>query len=136
MANVIVTGHGGYATAMQRSLAMLVGELEGFSFVDFNEQDSVEMLQLRLDNVLAGFAPDAQVLFVCDVAGGSPFRTAAVLCMEHPGWAVVAGINTSAYSEIAFNTELSALEMGRLAREVTRETLLLYPDDLPAEPAP
>lgn len=29
MANVIVTGHGGYATAMQRSLAMLVGELEG-----------------------------------------------------------------------------------------------------------
>lgn len=37
MSKVIVTGHGGYATAMRRNLAMLVGELEGFYFVDFNE---------------------------------------------------------------------------------------------------
>ena len=45
MSKVIVTGHGGYATAMRRNLAMLVGELEGFYFVDFNEEDSLDILQ-------------------------------------------------------------------------------------------
>lgn len=43
MSKVIVTGHGGYATRHAcRNLAMLVGELEGFYFVDFNEEDSLD----------------------------------------------------------------------------------------------
>ena len=119
MSKVIVTGHGGYATAMRRNLAMLVGELEGFYFVDFNEED--------LDQVLAQFSPEEEVLFACDLAGGSPFRTAAVLCTSHPAWAVVAGINTSAYSELSFNLELPAHELAELACSVARETILMYP---------
>lgn len=75
MSKVIVTGHGGYATAMRRNLAMLGGELEGFYFVDFNEEDSLDILQDHLDQVLAQFSPEEEVLFACDLAGGSPFRT-------------------------------------------------------------
>lgn len=127
MSNVIVTGHGGYATAMRRNLAMLVGELEGFSFVDFNEEDSLDTLQEKFDQVLAQIGPEEDVLFACDLAGGSPFRTAAVLCTDHPSWAVVAGINTSAYSEISFNLELPAHELADLACTVAKETILMYP---------
>lgn len=126
MTKVIVTGHAGYATAMKRNLAMLVGELDGFYFVDFNEEDSLEILQGHFNEVLAEIGDDP-VLFVCDLAGGSPFRTAAVLSSEHPDWAVVAGINTSAFSEISFNLELSARELAEMACDVTRETILMYP---------
>ncbi|MCD7748962.1 MAG: PTS sugar transporter subunit IIA [Oscillospiraceae bacterium] len=126
MTKVIVTGHGGYASAMRRNLGMLVGELEGFFFVDFNEEDSLETLQAQLDQALAQVGDD-QVLFACDLAGGSPFRTVAVICSAHPDWAVVAGINTSAYSEISFNLELSAYELAELARDVTQQTILIYP---------
>ena len=126
MTSVIVTGHGGYATAMKRNLAMLVGELEGFYYVDFNETDSLDILRGHLDGVLSQIG-DGDVLFACDLAGGSPFRTAAELCTEHPNWAVAAGINTSAYSEISFNLELSAAELAEMACEVTRETILMYP---------
>lgn len=126
MTKVIVTGHGGYASAMRRNLGMLVGELEGFFFVDFNEADSLEILQSQLDQALAQVGDD-QVLFACDLAGGSPFRTVAVICSAHPDWAVVAGINTSAYSEISFNLELSAYELAELARDVTQQTILIYP---------
>ena len=127
MSKVIVTGHGGYATAMRRNLAMLVGELEGFYFVDFNEDGSLESLQADLDQVLAQIGPEEDVLFACDLAGGSPFRTAAVLCTSHPSWAVVAGINTSAYSEMSFNLELPPRELAELACTVARETILMYP---------
>ena len=97
MSKVIVMGHGGYGTAMKRSLAMLVGELEGFYFLDFNEEDSLEDLNGRIDALLPEIG-DEEVLFACDVSGGAPFRTAAERCIQHPGWAVAAGINTSAYS--------------------------------------
>lgn len=126
MTRVIVTGHGGYATAMKRNLAMLVGELEGFYYVDFNEADSLDILRSHLDEALSQTG-DGDVLFACDLAGGSPFRTAALLCTEHPNWAVVAGINTSAYSEISFNLELPAAELAELACEVARETIMMYP---------
>lgn len=126
MSKVIVMGHGGYGTAMKRSLAMLVGELEGFYFLDFNEEDSLEGLNGRIDGLLPEIG-DEEVLFACDVSGGSPFRTAAERCLQHPGWAVAAGINTSAYSEISFNLELPARELAEMACEVARETVLMFP---------
>ena len=127
MTNVIVIGHGGYGTAMKHNLGMLVGELEGFHYIDFNPEDSLDILKGRIDGALAQVPGDSEVLFACDVAGGSPFRTAAVICTEHPGWAVVAGVNTSAYSEVSFNLELPALELAEMACDVARETILMFP---------
>ncbi len=126
MTKVIVVGHGGYGSAMRRNLAMLVGELEDFYFLDFNETDGLEDLQTGMNQVLAE-AGDGEILFACDVSGGSPFRVAAALCVEHPGWAVAAGMNTSALSEISFNLELPAVELAEMALDVTRETVLMYP---------
>jgi len=128
MSNVIVMGHGGYGTAMRRSLAMLVGELEGFYFLDFNETDSLDDLNRQIDGVLSEIGEEG-VLFACDVAGGSPFRTAAERCVQHPDWAVVAGINTSAYSEISFNLELPVQELAKMAVEVARDTILMFPSE-------
>lgn len=126
MSKVIVTGHGGYATAMKRNLGMLVGEMAGFYFVDFNENDSLDDLQKKLGEVLDGL-PGEDILFACDLTGGSPFRTAAMMCMEHPRWAVVAGVNTSAYSEMSFNLELPPAELAKLACDVARETIMMFP---------
>lgn len=126
MSKVIVMGHGGYGTALKRSLAMLVGAMEGFYFLDFNETDSLDDLNRKIDGVLPELGGES-VLFACDVAGGSPFRTAAERCLQHPDWAVVAGINTSAYSEISFNLELSPRELAEMACEVARDTVLMFP---------
>lgn len=127
MTHVIISGHGGYATAMKRNLAMLVGELEGFHYVDFNEEDSLDILRARLDEVLSCI-DDADILFACDLAGGSPFRTAATLCVEHPGWAVVAGLNTSAYSEMSFNLDMRPQELAEMACDVAKDTIMVFPE--------
>ena len=49
------------------------------------------------------------------------------MCMEHPRWAVVAGVNTSAYSEMSFNLELPPAELAKLACDVARETIMMFP---------
>ena len=76
---------------------------------------------------LAGI--EDELLFVCDLAGGSPFRTAALCVSEHPDWAVVAGVNTSALSELSFNTELTPAELAKLAIDVTKDTVMVFPPE-------
>ncbi len=126
MTKVVILGHGGYGTAMKRNIAMLIGELEDYYYIDFNEQDDIPALQEKLRGALE-WAGDSGVLFCCDLAGGSPFREAAAICAEHDGYCCVAGVNTSAYTEISFNLELSASELADMACEVARSTILRFP---------
>ena len=127
MTKVIIIGHGGYGTAMKRNLAMLIGELEDYIYIDFNEQDDLAALQGKIADALS-LTEGCEVLFCCDVAGGSPFREAATICAERPGCCCVAGVNTSAYTELSFNLELSASELADMALEVAGSTMLRFPE--------
>lgn len=127
MTKVIVAGHAGYGTAMKRNINMLVGETPDFLFVDFNEQDDLEGLRAKYAEALK-LTEGHGVLFACDLSGGSPFREAALLCAENPDYAVVAGLNTSAYTDMVYSTELSPRELALQAAEVARETILIFAD--------
>ena len=107
---------------------MLIGQPEGMHFLDFDLQDDLETLKVNLMHVLQETGQD-DVLFVCDLAGGSPFREAAFLCTTCDRYAVVAGINTSAFTEITFNRQLSARQLAQLAAEVTVQSVLVYPTE-------
>lgn len=127
MTKVIILGHGGYGSAVKRNLAMLIGEIEDYFYVDFNEQDDLTVLREKISEALSK-AEGSNVLFCCDVAGGSPFREAATICAEHPGYCCVAGVNTSAYTELSFNLEMTASELANMALEVAKATMLRFPE--------
>lgn len=127
MTKVIVLGHGGYASAVRRNLAMLIGEIEEFYYVDFNEQDDLNVLRDKITEVIKPLENDP-ILFCCDVSGGSPFREAAMICAQRENTVCVAGINTSAYTELSFNLELSASELADMALEVAQSTMLRFPE--------
>lgn len=127
MTNVIIIGHGGYGSAMRRNLAMLVGELEEFFYIDFDEQDDLEILREKIAGVIAPLEGN-DILFCCDVSGGSPFREAAIACTQRENCVCIAGVNTSAYSEISFNLELPASELADMAIEVARSTMIRFPE--------
>lgn len=129
MTKVIVTGHAGYGTAMKRNINMLVGEVPDFLFVDFDEDDDLELLRTRFSSALKE-AGDCDILFACDLSGGSPFREAALLCTQHTNYAVVAGLNTSAYTDMSFSLELSPAELARQAADVARSSISIFPSDL------
>jgi N-acetylgalactosamine PTS system EIIA component len=126
MTKVIVTGHAGYASAMKRNINMLVGDVPDFLFVDFNEQDDFEGLRTKLTEALRE-AEGNDVLFACDLSGGSPFREAALICTEHDNFAVVAGLNTSAYTDMSFSLDLSPYALAEQAAEVARSSIIIFP---------
>ena len=125
MTKVIVVGHAGYGTAMKRNINMLVGETPDFIFVNFNEQDDLTLLRSRLNKALKK-ARGCDVLFACDLSGGSPFREAALICSEHENYAVVAGLNTSAYTDMVYSLDLSPLELAKQAVEVVHASVIIY----------
>lgn len=126
MTKVIVTGHAGYASAMKRNINMLVGDVPDFIFVDFNEQDDLELLRSKLNEALRD-AEGNDVLFACDLSGGSPFRETALICSEHENYAVIAGLNTSAYTDMSFSLDLPPLELAEQAADVARQSILIFP---------
>ncbi len=127
MTNVVVLGHGGYGTATERNLNMLVGAPEAFRFIDFNEQDDLSVLQQKIAAALLDLGSEARVLFACDLTGGSPFRETAALCLEHESWAVVAGLNAAAYAEMTFNLDLEPHELAEMAAETARQSIMIFP---------
>lgn len=125
MTKVIVLGHGGYGTAMKNNLGMLLGELEGFYYIDFNIGDDLNDLDQKIKEVISGHEDDP-ILFACDLTGGSPFRQACLLAVEHTNMVVVAGINTSGFADIAYALDLSPLELANQAMEASKEAIQVF----------
>lgn len=123
MTLVIILGHGKYASGLKSNLGMLLGELEHFKYVDFLVDDSKEELNEKIDKAVKGHNGD--VLFVCDLAGGTPFREACLRKVEHPNYEVIAGINTAGIAEIAYLSD-SASTLADLAVNASKETTLKF----------
>jgi len=127
MTNVVLIGHGGYGTAMLRNMKMLVGEQPGFYPVDFDESDDLNILRERLAAVIAEIGENEDILFCCDLVGGSPFREAAAMCLERTRRVTVAGLNTSAYTEMSFNLELSPSELAEMGTDTAKQAIMRFP---------
>ncbi len=125
MTKVIVLGHGGYGTMIKNNLSMLVGEVEGFYFIDFNIGDDLDDLKHKIIEMVK-IVGEEPILFACDLTGGSPFREACLIASENTKYAVVSGLNTAGYSEIAYNLELVPKELADLGVLSSKESMMVY----------
>lgn len=125
MTKVIVLGHGGYGTMLKSNLKMLVGDIEGFYFLDFNLGDDVDDFKEKIKITVKEIG-EASILFACDLTGGTPFRESCLIAMENKAYSVVGGLNTAGYSEIAYNLEMSSKELAELGIEASKESMMIF----------
>lgn len=93
MIQLIVTGHGNFASGMLSALELIAGEQEHIHGVDFPESFSTEELKEKLQEMIE--SSGNQVLIAADLAGGSPYHIAVTLMSEftEKKIRVVAGVN-------------------------------------------
>lgn len=110
MVNIVVTGHGNFATGLVSSLNLIAGEQEGVACVDFLESDSTHDLEEKLKNAIAGLTDE--ILVLSDLAGGSPFKTAVILSqtLEGKNIKVISGTNLGMLLETALGKAFLGLE--------------------------
>ena len=129
MTKVVVLGHGGYGSAIRRNIEMLAGVQEDYYYVDFNEEEDQDTLKAKIGDVLAQIGEN-DVLFCCDLVGGTPFNVAAAICAEKSNYCCVGGLNTMAYLSMQYELETDAFSLADMAIDVAKEAVMRFP---PAE---
>ncbi len=79
MIGIIVTGHGTFATGLTSGLKLLAGELSDYVPVDFDPEESLEVLTANLQNALDALKECEGVLILADLTGGSPYNASVRL---------------------------------------------------------
>lgn len=94
MINIILASHGEFAEGILQSSEMIFGEQEQLITATLMPNEGPEDLRRKFDNAIDSFGEDAEVLFLVDLWGGSPFNQASAVHDEIPERsAIVAGMN-------------------------------------------
>jgi PTS system N-acetylgalactosamine-specific IIA component len=128
---IVISGHGHFAAGIQSSIELLAGKNEDVCFIDFLVNDTDVTLKEKF-NILLNQNPDSQVLFVCDIFGGTPFKTAAELWKDNENIEVVAGCNVGSIIQAIFQRD--SVSLGQIAENIInsskRSTIRLNKADL------
>ncbi len=100
MIGLIITGHGHFASGITSSIELIAGEQKNYYAVDF-DGNGTEELEKGLTEAFEALNDCDGILVFCDLAGGSPFKTAAILTQGNPKVHIIAGTNLPMLCEIA-----------------------------------
>lgn len=128
MTGMILTGHGGFATGLLSAVELLAGQPENLLAVDFTVDMDQEALEERILARIAEFDQPGRVLILADIVGGTPFKAAVKLSLEHDGITVVSGVSLSVLLQLAADSSgggdiddeslQAAVEGGKMALRV------------------
>jgi PTS system N-acetylgalactosamine-specific IIA component len=85
---IIISGHGNYATGLQSCIELLAGRNEEVYFIDFIVDDTEASLTEKLMKVVNSHS-GSEVLFICDILGGTPFKMSAQIANDKANMEVV-----------------------------------------------
>lgn len=115
MIGLIVTGHGKFASGMEEALTEIASKPQYFAAVDYELSESPESLSKRLEAAVDDLKDCGSVLFLCDLAGGTPFKESAELAAAR-GFETVAGTNLGMLIEVNLMREFMD-DVQKLARQ-------------------
>lgn len=82
MIGIIITGHGNFATGIKSALSLVAGGPKNVEYVDFLQEYSTNDLKQKYIETIENLKECDKILALCDLVGGSPFKTIAELSLE------------------------------------------------------
>lgn len=132
---IIIVAHGELATAFHKTLQMIIGDVNHYYPINFYEEDGIESLKSRINDVINLNPKDDFIIFT-DLFGGTPFNASSMVAAEKENISVIAGTNLPMLLEIAFS-ESSREEVVKKAIEAggqgIKEFLIPSIEDLEAD---
>jgi PTS system mannose-specific IIB component len=136
---IIIASHGEFADGIKQSGSMIFGEQEKVQSVTFMPSEGPDDLRKKLDDAIATFDPEDEVLFLVDLWGGSPFNQANAIYEENKErMTIIAGLNLpmliQAYTE-RFNPEATVHEVAANIIGEAKGGVRVRPEELQPEEA-
>ncbi|GKQ43261.1 PTS N-acetylgalactosamine IIA component [Companilactobacillus sp. RD055328] len=107
MLGIILTGHGNFATGVGSDIELVAGPQEKFKTIDFAKGMTSEELYEAFISAMEELNADEGIVFLTDLAGGTPFNQAAMIKADNDNIGVIAGVNAPLIMEGLFNREMS-----------------------------
>ncbi len=107
----IISGHGFFATGIQSAIELIVGKHDNVYYVDFTVNDTDKTLKEKIIKIIEA-SDYKQILLICDLLGGTPFKVMAEIANDRDHIEVVVGCNLGSIIEGILNVEvLPAIEI-------------------------
>lgn len=133
MVGIILASHGQFAEGILQSGAMIFGEQENVKAVTLMPSEGPDDVRKKMEDAVATFTDQEEVLFLVDLWGGTPFNQANNLFEAHKDkWAIVAGMNLPMVIE-AYSSRFSmnsAQEIAAHIVTVAKEGVRVKPEEL------
>lgn len=137
MVGIILASHGEFANGILQSGSMIFGEQENVKAVILKPSEGPDDIRAKMEQAIASFDDQEQVLFLVDLWSGTPFNQANFLLDGHEDtWAVVTGLNLPMLIE-AYAARMSMDTAHEVAKHITkigREGIKPKPETLEPEP--
>lgn len=131
MLSIILSGHGGFASGLEKAMNQILGEQPQIIAIDFPESSTTALLTRQFEEALAQLDESEGVIFLTDLLGGTPFRVASTLAMQKPGREVLTGINLQLLLEMALERDgLSSKAFREMALECGHRGLTSLVDEM------
>ena len=108
---IIITGHNYFASGILSSLTMIAGAKDNVFAVDFLSDDNDLSLEGKFNKIISD-NKDSEILFVCDLMGGTPFKVTSKLAFTNDSYEVVTGINLGGLIDTSM--KLDKMSIGEL----------------------
>ncbi len=99
MIGVIVTGHGHFASGITASVDLIAGPQKEYVAVDFDGEGTTK-LEADMKYAVDTLSDCNGIIIFADLAGGSPFKTAAIVTAGKPNVKVIGGASLPMLCEI------------------------------------
>lgn len=132
MVGIILASHGEFAEGIHQSGSMIFGEQANVKPCILKPSEGPQDIRKKMEDAIASFDQQDEILFLVDLWGGTPFNQASALKDGHESWAIVTGLNLPMLIE-AYASRMSmdtAHEIAIHIAKTAKEGVRIKPEDL------
>lgn len=133
MVGIVLASHGGFADGIFQSAEMIFGPQQNLAHVILKPDEGPDDIHKKMEDAVASFDDQDQVLFIVDLWGGTPFNQASNIVEEHKDkWAIVSGMNLPMVIE-ALGQRLASNSAHEIAKGIVqpgKDGIKTLPEDL------
>lgn len=123
---VVISGHGNYASGIKNAIELIIGHRDDVYPADFTVDDTDLTLKEKIQSLLNQNI-NSQVLFICDILGGTPFKLSAEIANSNDNMEVIIGGTVGSIIEGLFQKdELSISELADFIVNSSKQTTMKF----------
>ena len=132
MVGIILASHGEFAEGIFQSGSMIFGDQANVKPCILKPSEGPQDIRKKMEDAIASFDQQDEILFLVDLWGGTPFNQASALKDGHDNWAIVTGLNLPMLIE-TYASRMSmdtAHEIAMHIAQTAKEGVRIQPEDL------